>query len=514
MNIKLSAFPKELELYEKSGILLPVARIIQPDEYIIKRRQYDQQSNTYGKGIPGWEELERMLYAQRPTDYKDDSDLWHYFDREFSSINRYLHRPSFDQFKPWKSYRAEVEDASGEKIKVKTAKHYYHRWQIHQIYAIRKKYPVFARHSWLLQNLKDDVKDKAAIYIPSHEDAITTLSGMANYLDALSFYIELHKNERRRTFAPIPENYGVKHLNDQQFEQYQKNLIRHAQFTLNRYSISIDELIQFLVDFLELHNEYQSKEKIKLANDIEDDLLFLVKFITGVTGYSVRNIEDEISKRTTFWVKKKFRHIDKALEVFDYSQETFERLMADYNKIVPGSNVSSQDINELLDFLEMKGLFIIPYAIYDIDETINSNRGFRTTLLYNGLSSLTTGLECFIREIANTANKNSGTSIGTKTFYPIINTMFSWGSVFNQEHGRIKNNSQNDALSYITDVHTDPNLDDVVKMFLIAYRARNLVAHNYILEQDLYHGLYSIIYTAIIHALFYSWIYAKQEGWV
>ena len=45
-DIKTRSQPdcSELELYEKEGVLLPVARIIKPDEYVIKRKQTDQQA--------------------------------------------------------------------------------------------------------------------------------------------------------------------------------------------------------------------------------------------------------------------------------------------------------------------------------------------------------------------------------------------------------------------------------------------------------------------------------------
>jgi len=237
-NIKLLPFDRELENYEKSGILLPVARIIQPEEYIQIRRQFDQQSNTNGKGIPGWEELERVLYFL-DLENNDETQLWHCFDREFKSNNKYLHRPSYEQFEPWESYKVKVQSSTGESISVKSAKHFYHRWQVHQIFAIRKRYPVFAKHTWLLLNLKDDVKDRAAAYFPD-EKAGVTIFEKAKYFDALSFYIELYLNEQHRTFAPIPENYGVRQLNDQQFDQYQKNLSSHAELTQNQYGIEIE----------------------------------------------------------------------------------------------------------------------------------------------------------------------------------------------------------------------------------------------------------------------------------
>ena len=69
------------------------------------------------------------------------------------------------------------------------------------------------------------------------------------------------------------------------------------------------------------------------------------------------------------------------------------------------------------------------------------------------------------------------------------------------------------------DVHTDPLLDQqthghIMRVFLTAYWARNLTAHHYTLEDDLYSDLYDRVYRAIYYAMLYTWEYAMQKGWV
>ena len=74
LNVELSSLGfHELQLYEREGLLLPMARVIQHPEYVIKRWQLDQQPETYGQNLPDWNELERLLYGTR-------SDLWHLFE--------------------------------------------------------------------------------------------------------------------------------------------------------------------------------------------------------------------------------------------------------------------------------------------------------------------------------------------------------------------------------------------------------------------------------------------------
>jgi hypothetical protein len=446
--------------------------------------------------------------------YTDDKDLWHPFDWEFEQKNKFLFRPISKQFKSWDDYRTLVNKDSGEKLFRKNAKHYHHYYQIHQVYSIQNKYPVYAKNNLLLQNVKDEYKKYARHLKPNNVDPISTLYGYSICFDALSFFIELYENEQDRTFKPIPENNGIKTLNDQQVIHFQKSLEIHANNVLQRFGLADEDLYQFALFLLKLHTEYERDECLLLANELLVDIKYLVKFIALSVGLSFYKIEAEIDKRGSSVWTKKFRHLDKAVEVYDYARDTFTRLMDNYNaKVAINFNISSKDIEKLLDFIEKQGLFIIPHAIFDIDNTLNESRAFRSTSLYIGLSNLTTGFECYLRDIANIANKLQN-NINIKTLHPLIKTMFNWGNIFDQEHSQRQSASNKDPFSYLKDVYKDPNLDEVVKTFLIAYRARNFIAHNYTLEQDLYYKWYSIIYTAFCHGIFYSWIHANNNNWV
>jgi len=505
LNVELKPFNQELELYEKEGVLLPAACVIKPNEYVVKRRQLDQQPETYGQSLPEWEELERLLH------HGTDTDLWHPFDREFEKQNRYLFRPSHKSYRPWDSFYTEVESSAAETFRVPTVEHYYHYWQVHEVYLIHKKYPIFAKHNWVLQNLKKEAR-KESYLKPEDPNLVATFHGKAKYFDALSFYIELYSNEERKTFAAIPATNGFKQLNNDQFDHYQRRQAGHTSFVAQRYNLSVEELYQFLVHLLELRTKYQRAERIRLRNELGNDVLFLTRFINSLTGQPFGEIEEEVGKRASFWTKTEFRHLDRALEVQDYARNTFERLRSQYNEMFPGFRISPTDINEMLRFIDERDLFIIPYAIFDIDETLNSPRSFRRTSLYIGLGNLTTGLECYLREIANTIPSDT---VQTNSLFNLVKTMFSdWGQKFENEYSVRQGRAQSDAIWYITDVYTDPNLDTISRAFLIAHRARNLVAHNYILDHYMYHNLYGIVYTAICHALFYSWAYGAQKGWV
>lgn len=525
LNIRLRPFNGELELYEREGVLLPVARVIKPDEYVIERKKAEQQPEGFWKSLPEWDELERLSYSHQIDRRIDpskmtDADLCHPFDREFERHNRFLIRPRAGDFKPWKSFRVRVGGATEDGYEVETAVHYYHYWQAHQVYAIQKKYPIFAKHAGVFKYLKDSARDKMKYLWPRAGDAVSTLNRKALYFDALSFYIEMYTAEESRTFAAIPASKGIKQLNDEEFELYRSSLAGHAKFVLQRYGLTTSQLWQVLVDVLNLRNEYQRDERAKLANELEKDLVFLARFIAGVTGQSFDGITEEVGKRSTFWIKQEFRHLDRAVQVLDYARDTFQRLMTDYNSEFPGHNISVTEIQGLLKFIEASGLFIIPYTMFDTDEALNNPRAFRRTSLYMGMKNLTTGLECLMREIAKRIPNATGSM---DTLGGLINTVFKeWSGEFWKERDKRqgeKPTKPSEFISNISDVYNDSGLDErihghIIGAFLMAYWARNLTHHHYTLEDDLYSDLYGRVYRAAYYAMFYTWKYATQKGWV
>ena len=525
LNVHLRAFNSELELYEREGVLLPVARVIKPDEYLIERKKVSQEPEGFSQSLPEWDELERLLYGykiDRRTDRckTTDAELWHPFDREFEHHNRYLIRPTPGDFKAWKTLRVRIGETTENGYEVETAVHYYHYWQAYQVCAIQEKYPIFAKHSEVFKYFKDSARDRINHLWPRASDAVSTLNRKASYFDALSFYIEMYAAEESRTFTAIPARAGIKQLNDEEFERYRSRQTDHATFVLQRYGLTSSQLCQVLVDVLNLRNKYQRDERAKLANELEKDVAFLASFIAGVTDQSLDEITEEVGKRSTFGIKQEFRHLDKAVQVLDYARDTFERLMGDYNKEFPGFNISITEIDELLKFIEAKGLFIIPYTMFDTDEALNNPRAFRRTSLYVGMKNLTTGLECLIREIAK---KLPHPTRSMDTFGSLINTVFKeWCGELWKEGKKAKYRKPtkpSEFISNITDVYADSTLDQqihghTIRVFLTAYWARNLTAHHYTLEDDLYGDLYGRVYRSTCHAIFYTWTYATQKGWV
>ena len=406
----------------------------------------------------------------------------------------------------------ESQGSAGSSYHVSTAEHYYHYWQVHQVYHIQDKYPLFAKHNWLLKHLSNEVQDRVPWLKPNQGDSVTTLSGYSTCFDALSFYICLAHSQRQKTFASIPQNYGVKKLSDQQLATHESDLARHARSVCQKYKIDRDTLYKFLVFLLDLQSTYQKEERTKLANGLESDIIYLTQLICGITGQTSSEIEESLGKCVTIWTRRQFRYLDKALLVEDSAHDVFTYFLPKYNKDFPRDALTSQDIVRLEQFLRDKGLFLINYAIFDIQEILNNPRPFTKTSFYIAVRNLTTGFECCLRELGMLAKHRP---IRSDTLHTLISTVFvEWATAFQKEHQAKKCNSGGDDVWYIDDVYTDPKLNNTLKNFLIAYCGRNLLAHKYSIEDDLHYDVYHRVYLATIFALFYSWKYALNKTWV
>lgn len=513
LNVKMDAFNRELEMYEKEGVLFPVARVIKPDQYAIQRAILDRKHEGYGQSLSGWEDLEQLLNVSPKLHLLPDEDLWHPFDVEIEHGNPFLHIPVKENFKPWDSFKAKVEwhDPEGISYSVSTVEHYYHYWQVHQVYQIQHRYPVFAKHNWLLEHLSNEVQDKISWYKPNPENSVATLSGYLRCFDALSFYICLATNQRQKTFASISQKHGVKELNDQQLAAHESELARHARFVCNRYKIDRDRLYEFLVFLLDLQSKYQEEERTKLANALDGDVMFLAQLIRGVTGQTYSEIEQSLGKLASIWTQKQFRHLDKFLLVQDGVHDVLTHFLPQYNKDFPLNVLTEEEVGRLEQFLRRQGLFLINYTIFDVQEILNNPRPFEKTSFYIAVKNLTTGFECCLRELGMIAKNRS---IRSETLYTLVSSLFiEWAAAFQKEHKSKRKSAVGDDVWYIDDVYTDPNLDNTLKNFLIAYGGRNLLAHKYSVEDDLY-DVYCRVYQATIFALFYTWKYAVNNTWI
>ena len=436
----------DLEFYEKENMLLPVARIVQPQEYVIlRRKQYDPGGDP-GVSIPGWEKLEKLLFGA------SNIDLWNKFDWEFENNNEYLIRPSRASYRAWDSYKVEVSGASGGKFFAGNVNHYYHYWQVYQVYEIQSKYPIFSKYRAAFEVLEKYDPNKGYFYYPGDPNHIVDFYGYYSFFDALSFFIEFRANEDAETFF-LP-NGRIRRLSDDDIKKYKLRLKGHAEFVIRRFQLSTDDLYKFLGYLLTLQSQYQDHEKIMLSKEIEKDLVNLFWFLSYASGQSFEDVQAGLNQK-----QKQFRHLDKSLLVRDQTSEVFNYHIKQYNKLFPSSRLSDQELEQLLDFLFSNSLFIFPYAVHEIDKNLNEGKPFPQTSLYVSLSNLSVGFESFLKIVGVTK-----LTAQSKKLYHYIRDLFhderTWWNQFQSKCGG------DSTIERIYDTVTDPTLYPTAKIFL------------------------------------------------
>ena len=220
LNVKTDE--RELEDYEKNGIMLPLIRVTYPDDYIRLNALWLHGKAVEPPTMKQWDGLAETFDKNRvlPKDYADlpNEELIDSFDREMDS-NPYLSRPTIDNYKPWQEYEIEIEISEGQKTSEKTSEHYYSYWQVYQLKNIQK-YPDLWKNKPLLDLIPSNKKQQ--IFRPWAPDSekLQSFNGLAKMFDVLSFWITVYHREELKTFSLVPEKHQIRRLDDTQFQDY------------------------------------------------------------------------------------------------------------------------------------------------------------------------------------------------------------------------------------------------------------------------------------------------------
>lgn len=506
----------DLYRFERLGLLVPAAIVFRPEDYtqeMLSLAHSDGRQSVFDN--PKWLDLKPFEDTTYIEDINmTDADLWHYFDREFERGNPFLLRSSVGDMQHGTSSRR------------------YHYWQAYQVYQIRKYYPLFASEPILLERLTDSATNdwerwKFKQLWPDSTDSTLLFANTDSLFEPLSIYIWLRKQEAKRSYAKADTGYGYQSIRGADLADYEQRLIDHARIVQQKYSLSEQQLIEFVVVLINFRNDLLKEEHLKLATEVEHDLWFLREFLLKMTGKAVDELAYAIDQHGGSWAKKSFRNLDKVAEATEEAASVLEHSMAEYNKQFTSQQITDVEIRKLLDFLNENDLFIVPYTIFESEEGAVKWHAFYETLLYIWMKNLSTGLEDFLRKIDE--RRLHLTSPSTKLLDPLIGDLFaSWKGLFNKKRDAITKatvqhflDPSDQAIWNIFDAYTRSDLDAAphLRIFLISYWARNLTTHRHpftnSLSHDLLYGyLGAHVFQALFHCFFYSWTYAKQQGWI
>jgi len=534
LNVKTTN--DELEYYEQKGFMLPMARVVAPDYLVRQAFEHDYLGAEIGSIPEEWKAIERLNNPRMmlPEDFAqlEDQELEESIDREFGK-NPYLYKPSGENFKSWRSYSISVKYLNGQGGHRSTADHYYSYWQVHQLFKIQNV-PELYRFSGIINSIRDE-RVKEWLTLPFRNVAwYRTFDGLSDIYDALSFFITIYSRERMRTLALVPPQHGMHTLNEQQYQEYRTKIERHGASVLQRYSLSEEKLYNFLVKLLDLHDNYEEAEKLKLANQIENDIFMVVHWLMITTTKDWDNIADDLGKRTNDFTRNKLRHLDPNSRMRDvatdelvYYAEHYQDNLKKTGITNPSLSFAKCDANQLIHFCYQNGLDMLAFsldemiAIYPVDDVANKERERKSqrTTRYTNLKNLATTLEYFLRVLAQNNNKSL-----EKLMTPLIRQLMSgesWIGMFeaNRNWVRSNNNKSQDFYQNLNRILQDSSLKSSedgywAKNFLISCLVRNLSVHTYPTDDWFYGDLMGEMIQAVVYCFLYSWYVAKREAWV
>ena len=407
-NLRIETSWRELERYEQIGVMLPVARVVYPDEYVIQRDLNAWNGTSDCDETDRWPALDRLSegFKVLPYDHRDltDEELVHCFDREMDAgDNPHLVRPSLDSFRPWPNYRVTVPDRDGNEIKRSTVEHYYSYWQIHQLYYIQR-YPDLYKNARLIELIpEDDLLRSFRPWAPKKENLVD-FCGMRSNFDALSFWNVVYERERNRTFINVPKVHGVRTLNKAQTKKYRSMILSHAKMVSDRYSLGKDELYSFLSRLIEIYDDYERCERQRLMSELRKDIFAwenLVRLLTGETREAVANELGKLNcyhRETFLYLDVAAKERDRSIRFLDSVSRDCEDALNQYGNQT--WSFATSELTDLIDYCYQEGLGLLPTALSGMvaigEEEYHQN--FRRVERYTNLKNVLTSYEYLLKD--------------------------------------------------------------------------------------------------------------------
>ena len=518
LNVKTNR--RELEHYEKTGVMLPVARVVYPHKYVVEKVH---RGPSVGSEWPALARLQERNWdlAKRGDDVTYE-DLFHCFDREIGT-NRFLSRPTTENFQPWNTYSISVPTGQGEEVNYSNADHYYSYWQVHQLYLIQT-YPDLYENKWLIDQMPEDNEMKRPFPRALNTELLAEFKGMRRFFDALSFWNTAYGNEQSRTFANIDEMHGFKQLNDFQAKRYEVRLRGLARLVIDRFGLTRQDLYGFLRQLVDLYEDYRRDERFKLSDELKKDIFCCEDVIELHFGDTREKMEQKL---LAYWSKRTFRHLDIATKERDYALDIINLVAEKHSCLLrerhdTNWSFTEEEANGLLDYCEREGLGLLVTALSGMVAIGNEEHRhkFRRVQRYTNLKNILTSYEYLLKSLGQKA----GLDIGGKTLAPAIRDVMCkerWFTLFeaNSPKGFLHSRDTVEFLNKLETLRTDKQLNESMRgywaqTFLGTCLARNYTVHSYPSDDRYYDNFFGTMLDAVLIAMFYTWKLAKRKNWV
>jgi hypothetical protein len=271
----------ELEEYERNCWMFATARMVMPEEYAQSfwKAMYSPNSKIeFDEEFLPFHELDQAIrYQIRVPNGPEAQDLRHPIDRAWNQVVG-LEKPIEEEYVPWESYEV-VLDISGLKERQTTVTHFYHYWQIYELYHVRR----FQKGMY---------KDNTPMLTIGGPD----LRALLPFLDAVSYFQHLYQSRRSRMFDDLQaDDDGWVQLDQAQQNELEQAARQYAVDTLQTYGFDEDGSFVGLRQTMQLHDSYEKSERNRLAEALKTDLWRTVEFIHFASDTQTDDVSSPIA---------------------------------------------------------------------------------------------------------------------------------------------------------------------------------------------------------------------------
>lgn len=500
----------ELEEYEQKRLMFPVARIVMPEEYA---RAFWTSMYSHTKLDPDdkFRQFHQLNYAMRYHNaiLGDPQNQDHAIDQSWGKVDG-LERPGNKEYMPWDSYIVTLKGSESE-IRPSTVQHFYHYWQIYELYQVRRSHKGMYR-----DNVPVPPKDL------EHGD----LQALSPFFDAVSYFQHFYRLQRDQMLAnSAPDDDGWTPLDQGALEQ---RIHPYAISTLQDYKLDEDTLYAGLRGMMYLHNTYEKSERVRLAEALKADIWRTVQFIHAVFGTPTEGVA-ECAGKIGDYVQNYLALLfpNRRKEVRNKAAQILQSLAKKYNAHTSCYSISDSEIEELLDYIESTDLALFEYILVELNKAHFDHHSWRTAEMFLHLKILASFPESLMRTLilksgdAGTQNdlndqKSSMSNLVNLLFRGMASSILRSCHRHDQYQKAASPSVFTDNLSQLMVLLVPTNLaeEDYIGVNLaLATLVRNFTSHFMVEDPQLLQGQYVQCVRAILSATFSAWKVAERKGW-
>lgn len=503
----------ELENYEKSRLMFPAARVVMPDDYAtafwLHQLQQTPQFEFDEKHL-SFRKLDWELRYQIP--HENEQDLRHPIDRSWGTDG--LERPIDKDFTSWDSYTVNIKFGD-RSIREPTVTHFYHYWQIYELYYVRKN------HS----TMYGDNNHLMSFGNPNHNQ----VGELPHFLEAISYYYALYSASYSKFFEGIqPNNDGIILLNQTQQNNLSQITQEIAANTTQLFTLDENSLYSGIRQMMQLHFCYEEAERFKLSLALKNDIWRFTELISSSIGTSAEEISrsaGHIGGYIGNYLEILFPNRRKAAR--EEAFRLLKHLLQEYSRHFPNTKLSDAELTDLLNYTETTSIAWFEYQIVELNKAFFERHSLHATVTFLHLKALSSFPEALMKvliqnngdqqtqqDLNNQRNPGMGTLVDLvfRNISPQILAHYH-----NTMHWTARDSAEFSVnLSYLANSINSAASDDeyIGTNLALATLIRNFSSHIAVDDPTLLEGQYVLCLRSILVSTSSIWKAAQGKHWV